>query len=135
LYIRDAELEVVCVRVCNGKSSFKNKILGEIEFPLRGAVRKFDKPNGLFQWFPMKGGKDGKDKTGEILLFIEFEDTRVSEGPKNVKHEGHVGISAGGGFEIRDIPAEWKQLFRVLNIKKKKILNLILKWPKKFSIS
>jgi len=119
IFIRDAELEVVCIRVCNGKSNFKSKPIGEVEFPLRGAVRKFDKPNGQYQWFQLKGGKDGKDKVGEILLFIEFVDPRQSEGPKNVKHEGHVGLSAGGGFEIRDIPSEWKQLFRVLNIKKK----------------
>lgn len=119
LSIRDAETEVVCIRICNGKGNFKNKPIGEVEFPLRGAVRKFDKPNGQFQWFNLKGGKDGKESVGSILLFIEFVDTRVSEGPKNVKHEGHVGLSAGGGFEIRDIPSEWKQLFRVLNIKKK----------------
>jgi len=119
LSIRDAETEVVCIRVCNGKGNFKNKPIGEVEFPLRGAVRKFDKPNGQFQWFQLKGGKDGKEAAGSILLFIEFVDTRISEGPKNVKHEGHVGLSATGGFEIRDIPSEWKQLFRVLNIKKK----------------
>eukprot|EP01124_Arcella_intermedia_P022895 TRINITY_DN3514_c0_g1_i1.p1 TRINITY_DN3514_c0_g1~~TRINITY_DN3514_c0_g1_i1.p1 ORF type:complete len:537 (-),score=119.35 TRINITY_DN3514_c0_g1_i1:82-1656(-) len=119
LYVRDPETEIICIRVANGKS-FK-KPIGDLEFPLRGAVRKFDKPAGILNWFDLK--KDGKEKVGEVFLWIEFEDTRATQGPSNVKHEGHVGLSAGGGFEIRDIPAEWKQLFRVLNIKKKDLEN------------
>eukprot|EP01123_Difflugia_compressa_P006108 TRINITY_DN18259_c0_g1_i1.p1 TRINITY_DN18259_c0_g1~~TRINITY_DN18259_c0_g1_i1.p1 ORF type:complete len:482 (-),score=88.61 TRINITY_DN18259_c0_g1_i1:1279-2724(-) len=122
LFIKDAESEIVVIRICNGKS-LKEKLIGEVEFALRGAVRKFDKPNGITTWFPLKGGKEGKEKMGEVFVFIEFVDTRATEGPKNVKHEGHVGISATGGFEIRDIPAEWKQLFKLLHIKKKDLEN------------
>jgi len=123
LFIRDAELEVVCLRFC-AKADFKSKgkdLIGELEFPLRGAVRKFDRPNGLLQWFPIKG--QSGERAGEVLLWIEFFDSRSYEGPKNVKHEGHVGLVEGGGFEISNIPQEWKQLFRVLNIKKKDLEN------------
>jgi hypothetical protein len=119
LYIKDAETEVVCLRIC-AKADWKCKgkeLIGEIEFPLRGAVRKFDRPNGIYQWYPVK--TPSGEKTGEVLLFIEFFDPRPFGGPTDVQHKGHVGITSGGGFEIRDIPQEWKQLFRVLNIKKK----------------
>jgi outer membrane biosynthesis protein TonB len=121
LFIKDAETEVVCIRYCI-KNDFKSKgkdILGETDFPLRGAVRKFDRPNGLFQWFPLK---NGTEKVGESLLFIEYWDPRPFSGPSDVQHKGHVGLK-DGGFEIRDIPQEWKQLFRVLNIKKKDLEN------------
>jgi Wiskott-Aldrich syndrome protein len=105
------------------KQILKGKeLIGDLEFPLRAAVRKFDKPNGIFQWFPIKNPEKG-DKTGEVLLFVEYADPRSFGGPTNVEHKGHVGITQGGGFEIRDIPQEWKQLFRVLNIKKKDLEN------------
>jgi len=115
-------MEVVCLRF-SAKNDFKSKgkdLVGEIEFPLRGAVRKYDKPNGIFQSFPLK---NGTDKVGEALLFIEYVDPRPFSGPSDVQHKGHVGITSAGGFEIRDIPQEWKQLFRVLNIKKKDLEN------------
>jgi hypothetical protein len=67
--------------------------------------------------------KKGNDKIGEALMFIEYIDPRPFSGPSDVQHKGHVGITSGGGFEIRDIPQEWKQLFRVLNIKKKDLEN------------
>jgi hypothetical protein len=121
IFIKDAETEVVCLKFCV-KNDFKSKgkdLLGELEFPLRGAVRKFDKPNGVFQWFPLK---NGPEKVGESLLFIEYWDPRPFSGPSDVQHKGHVGLK-DGGFEIRDIPQEWKQLFRVLNIKKKDLEN------------
>jgi len=122
LFIKDAEMEVVGLRFCV-KNDFKCKgkdLLGEIEFQLRGAVRKFDKPNGIFQSFPLKVGNE---KVGESLLFIEYCDPRPFSGPSDVQHKGHVGLTSAGGFEIRDIPQEWKQLFRILNIKKKDLEN------------
>jgi hypothetical protein len=120
IYVRDAEMDVICLRFNFKDAKSDSGFIGEIEFPLRGAVRKFDKPNGIFQWWPLK---KGNDTIGQALIFIEYCDPRPFSGPSDVQHKGHVGITQGGGFEIRDIPQEWKQLFRVLNIKKKDLEN------------
>jgi hypothetical protein len=120
IYIKDAEMDVICLRFNFKDAKSDSGFIGEIEFPLRGAVRKFDKPNGIFQWWPLK---KGNDSIGQALIFIEYCDPRPFSGPSDVQHKGHVGITSGGGFEIRDIPQEWKQLFRVLNIKKKDLEN------------
>jgi hypothetical protein len=120
IYIKDAEMDVICLRFNFKDAKSDSGFIGEIEFPLRGAVRKFDKPNGIFQWWPLKKGNDA---IGQALIFIEYCDPRPFSGPSDVQHKGHVGITQGGGFEIRDIPQEWKQLFRVLNIKKKDLEN------------
>jgi hypothetical protein len=120
IYIKDAEMDVICLRFNFKDAKSDSGFIGEIEFPLRGAVRKFDKPNGIFQWWPLKRGND---TIGQALIFIEYCDPRPFSGPSDVQHKGHVGITQGGGFEIRDIPQEWKQLFRVLNIKKKDLEN------------
>jgi hypothetical protein len=120
IYIKDAEMELITLRFNFKDYKSDSGFLGELEFPLRGAVRKFDKPNGIFQWWPIK---KGNDKIGEALIFIEYCDPRPFSGPSDVQHKGHVGLTSAGGFEIRDIPQEWKQLFRVLNIKKKDLEN------------
>jgi len=120
IYVRDAEMDVISLRFNFKDAKSDSGFIGEIEFPLRGAVRKFDKPNGIFQWWPLK---KGNDSIGQALIFIEYCDPRPFSGPSDVQHKGHVGITSGGGFEIRDIPQEWKQLFRVLNIKKKDLEN------------
>jgi len=120
IYIKDAEMELITLRFNFKDYKSDSGFLGELEFPLRGAVRKFDKPNGIFQWWPIK---KGNDKIGEASIFIEYCDPRPFSGPSDVQHKGHVGLTSAGGFEIRDIPQEWKQLFRVLNIKKKDLEN------------
>eukprot|EP01125_Pyxidicula_operculata_P008977 TRINITY_DN2968_c0_g1_i1.p1 TRINITY_DN2968_c0_g1~~TRINITY_DN2968_c0_g1_i1.p1 ORF type:complete len:508 (-),score=183.74 TRINITY_DN2968_c0_g1_i1:380-1903(-) len=124
--VHDAESEIVVVRFTNG-TKWVNKgkeYLGEIEFPLRGAVRNFDSPNFKYQWYPIKGkGPDAKEVTGEALIYIEFVDTRQNSGPKNVEHVGHVGWSADGGFDIKNIPAEWKKIFKNVGLKKKDLEN------------
>lgn len=120
IYVKDAEMELITLRFNFKDYKSDSGFLGELEFPLRGAVRKFDKPNGIFQWWPIK---KGNDKIGEALIFIEYCDPRPFSGPSDVQHKGHVGLTSAGGFEIRDIPQEWKQLFRVLNIKKKDLEN------------
>jgi len=120
IFIKDAEMELITLRWNFKDAKSDSGFLGELEFPLRGAVRKFDKPNGIFQWWPIK---KTNDKTGEALIFIEYSDPRPFSAPQDVQHKGHVGLTPAGGFEIRDIPQEWKQLFRVLNIKKKDLEN------------
>jgi len=120
IYVKDAEMELITLRFNFKDYKSDSGFLGDLEFALRGAVRKFDKPNGIFQWWPIK---KGNDKIGEALIFIEYCDPRPFSGPSDVQHKGHVGLTSAGGFEIRDIPQEWKQLFRVLNIKKKDLEN------------
>jgi len=125
--VKDAEVEIVSVRFGNGSRLDKKlkgpKFLGEIEFPLRGAVRDFDKPNYKYKWFPITGGKAKEDRTGEVLIYIEFIDTRQSQGPSDVQHKGHVGLSKDGGFEIRDIPPEWKPIFRNIGLRRQDLEN------------
>jgi len=41
------------------------------------------------------------------------------EGPTNILHVSHIGWDNGSGFQIRNIPAEWKQLFKDAGVKKK----------------
>jgi len=44
-------------------------------------------------------------------------------GPKNFKHESHVGWTPEGGFDINNIPAEWKKIFKSVGIKKADLQN------------
>eukprot|EP01121_Diplochlamys_sp_Union-15-3_P016353 TRINITY_DN5546_c0_g1_i4.p1 TRINITY_DN5546_c0_g1~~TRINITY_DN5546_c0_g1_i4.p1 ORF type:complete len:194 (-),score=69.45 TRINITY_DN5546_c0_g1_i4:166-747(-) len=46
-----------------------------------------------------------------------------TSGPKNFKHESHVGLSADGTFDIRNIPVEWKRAFNEAGIKKSDLEN------------
>lgn len=60
------------------------------------------------------GGLFGKSKKEP-----EFE----LSGPTNFRHQGHVGWSQDGKFEIRDIPPELKEIFKEAGIKKKDLKN------------
>mmetsp|Transcript_6664 Transcript_6664/g.8722 ORF Transcript_6664/g.8722 Transcript_6664/m.8722 type:complete len:742 (-) Transcript_6664:1576-3801(-) len=35
-----------------------------------------------------------------------------------VEHKGHMGLDSNGGFDLNNIPAEWKQMFRKAGIRK-----------------
>jgi len=114
--VDDAEEDIISVRICSGKKyNADKKFMGKVDFPLRGSVRDFESPNYQYKWYDLSGpGITG----GKIRIFIEYVDTRQSEGPKNVKHESHVGLSADGSFDIRNIPVEWKKAFKHAGIKK-----------------
>eukprot|EP01119_Soliformovum_irregulare_P007786 TRINITY_DN2026_c0_g1_i1.p1 TRINITY_DN2026_c0_g1~~TRINITY_DN2026_c0_g1_i1.p1 ORF type:complete len:447 (-),score=124.03 TRINITY_DN2026_c0_g1_i1:24-1247(-) len=47
----------------------------------------------------------------------------VIEGPTNVTHVSHIGWDPVGGFAIRNIPQEWKRLFKDAGIKKSDLEN------------
>eukprot|EP00003_Mantamonas_plastica_P022093 TRINITY_DN369_c0_g3_i3.p1 TRINITY_DN369_c0_g3~~TRINITY_DN369_c0_g3_i3.p1 ORF type:complete len:307 (+),score=84.82 TRINITY_DN369_c0_g3_i3:1114-2034(+) len=43
--------------------------------------------------------------------------------PTNFKHEGHIGWDAENGFELRNIPPEWKRIFKQAGVKKSDLKN------------
>jgi len=47
----------------------------------------------------------------------------VIEGPTNVTHVSHIGWDPRDGFQIRNIPTEWKKLFKDAGIKKSDLKN------------
>jgi hypothetical protein len=116
--VTDAEMETVIVRVVSGKdpkdAKDAKKFLGEVQFPLRGSVRDYDAPNGHYKWHNLTG----KDAKGQLHIFVEYSDTRVTSAPTNFQRVSHIGWSADGGFDISNIPAEWKRLFKSVGIKK-----------------
>eukprot|EP01120_Amphizonella_sp_Union-15-10_P001977 TRINITY_DN1211_c0_g1_i1.p1 TRINITY_DN1211_c0_g1~~TRINITY_DN1211_c0_g1_i1.p1 ORF type:complete len:293 (+),score=64.99 TRINITY_DN1211_c0_g1_i1:1-879(+) len=109
--IRDS---VISVRLCSGKKFADKKFMGKVDFPLRGSVRDFDSPKYQFKWYDLSGN----GITGKLRLYIEYIDTRQTSGPSNVKHESHIGLSADGSFDIRNLPVEWKRAFKDAGIKK-----------------
>jgi len=126
--VKDAESEVLVVRICNGKKFEQKgkKFLGEVNFALRSAVRDFESPNYKFKCYPITGGKSvppGEKCTGECLIYVEFIDTRERHGPKDFKHESHVGWTKEGGFDINNIPAEWKKIFKQVGIRRADLEN------------
>jgi len=46
---------------------------------------------------------------------------KVIGSPTNFSHDTHVGWDAERGFEVRNIPAEWKKLFVAAGVKKEEI--------------
>jgi len=105
-------------------SVFSNLFLGEISFPLRGSVRDFDHPGYQFKFYPITGKSDkGPDPTGEVKIFIQYVDTKSVGKPTDFKQVSHIGWSNDGGFDIKNIPPEWKQIFQKAGIKKKDLEN------------
>lgn len=111
LHISDPEIETVGIRLCP-KSNFNcksNDIIGFIEFPLRSSVRNCDRP-GLFKWFTIKSSKT--NDVGELLLFIEYFDSRQITGPLSFRHLSHVEI---GNFQSFGLPPEIRTIFSPLS--------------------
>lgn len=125
LQVKDAENEIFCVRFFNGDKPVMKNCLGEVSFPLRAAARDFDSPRGKYAMFQLSSVqiKEKKGRVrygadqGEVKIFIEYVDTRQTEGPKNFQHVSHVGWS-DGQFNINNIPDEWKKIFKSFGIKK-----------------
>ncbi|GAM28063.1 hypothetical protein SAMD00019534_112390 [Acytostelium subglobosum LB1] len=43
--------------------------------------------------------------------------------PYDVKHESHIGWDQNSGFELKNIPREWMELFKSAGIKKRDLMN------------
>jgi len=120
--VNDAESEIIVIRFCSGnKPVLKGKsFLGEVSFALRGSVRDFDHPGYQFKFYPIAGKSDkGPDPTGEVKIYIQYVNTKSVGKPTDFKQVSHIGWSNDGGFDIQNIPPEWKQIFQKAGIKKK----------------
>jgi len=65
--------------------------------------------------------KKEKSASGGFLsgLFGTKKEAEVSiSGPENFRHESHIGWDPEHGFEIRNIPPQWRKLFQAAGIKK-----------------
>ena len=135
MVVTDPETEVAIVRVVNGKTYDRKKLIGEFEFILRSSVRDFDSPDFQNKWYPLvlkeyskdsnRRGRSGTVSTidaGRIHICIQYIDTRETGAPTDFKRISHIGWSAEGGFDISNIPAEWKVLFKQVGIKKKDLM-------------
>jgi len=65
-----------------------------------------------------------KSKGGFMSKFFgrEEEELEISA-PTDFKHQSHIGWDPEKGFEIRDIPADWRKLFQSAGIKKSELKN------------
>jgi len=123
LVIEDAESTTLVVRIVNGKEYNKKKMIGEFQILLRGSHRGDFEGDGQYKWHylckdaiketPKKEGAPGK-----VLLYIQYCDTRETGKPTDFKHTHHIGWSASGGFDMNNIPSEWKEVFRQTGITK-----------------
>jgi Wiskott-Aldrich syndrome protein len=53
----------------------------------------------------------GEEKQPEIVL----------RGPRNFRHKSHIGWDPEQGFDIRNIPPQWKHLFQAAGVKKSEL--------------
>ncbi|SPQ99601.1 unnamed protein product (mitochondrion) [Plasmodiophora brassicae] len=51
------------------------------------------------------------------VMFSKKEKEMQIGAPSNVVHRSHIGISGDKGFEVKNIPEEWKALFKASGIK------------------
>jgi len=116
----DPESETIVVRLCSSeKSTLKGKnFLGDISFPLRSSVRNYDYPTYLYQWFPVNNG------VGELKIFVQFFDNGVSKvgKPTEVKQVSHIGYDKDKGFNLDNIPEQWKSILTNVGANNDRIL-------------
>ncbi|GAM23084.1 hypothetical protein SAMD00019534_062590 [Acytostelium subglobosum LB1] len=76
---------------------------------------------------PKKEEKEKKKKKGFFSSMFgggdeEPENFEIST-PSSFRHESHIGWDASQGFEIRNIPPDWRKLFQSAGITKKELKN------------
>lgn len=57
----------------------------------------------------------------EALFGEEEQQDIVLSGPRGFRHESHIGWDPSQGFEIRNIPPQWKALFQAAGVKKSEL--------------
>lgn len=63
---------------------------------------------GIF-WRERRNDSDGASQAGEVDIGM----------PTDVQHRTHVGVSDEKGFDLRNVPPDWRQLFRHAGIRKR----------------
>ncbi|EGC37049.1 hypothetical protein DICPUDRAFT_87126 [Dictyostelium purpureum] len=66
-----------------------------------------------------------KEKKGFMAKFFSSETEKELEisAPTNFKHESHIGWDPENGFDIKNIPPDWRKLFQSAGIKKSELKN------------
>ena len=95
---------------------------------------KLDKPKKETRRLSTQRGAKEKDKDDKgtkkrgFFHKIFGGDTPKSEedefelsGPSGFRHESHIGWDPSNGFDIRNIPPEWKALFKAAGVKKSEL--------------
>lgn len=94
-------------------NEFYGKVLSYIPTPQASAGRdrgaSTNKPTGLMG--KIKGFFGKSEVQGDI------------SGPTGFKHEQHIGYDPDKGFELNNIPEQWKAIFKSAGIKKQDLLN------------
>eukprot|EP01095_Lingulamoeba_sp_RSL-Kostka_P007061 TRINITY_DN222_c0_g1_i5.p1 TRINITY_DN222_c0_g1~~TRINITY_DN222_c0_g1_i5.p1 ORF type:complete len:436 (-),score=268.00 TRINITY_DN222_c0_g1_i5:129-1436(-) len=73
-----------------------------------------------------KGKKQKKKKKGKFFGLRKKKPKKqkveiVIGGPTNFQHESHIGWDLDNGFDIRNIPPEWRKLFQAAGVKKSEL--------------
>lgn len=128
MVVDDPERMCIVVRVVNGKEYNKKKSLGEFQILLRGSHRGEYEGEGSYKWHylvkdAMRDTPKKEGAPGKVLLYIHYHDTRETGKPTDFKHTSHIGWSANGGFDLNNIPAEWKEQFRQIGLTKAALQN------------
>ena len=72
---------------------------------------------------PNANKKQAKKK-GKFSIFKKKKPEKtemVIGGPTDFKHESHIGWDLDNGFDIRNIPPEWRKLFQAAGVKKSEL--------------
>jgi hypothetical protein len=67
--------------------------------------------------------KEKKGYFSKIFAKDDEEENFELSAPTNFRHASHIGWDAKSGFEIRDIPVEWRKLFAQAGVKKSDLKN------------
>eukprot|EP01122_Echinamoeba_exundans_P017749 TRINITY_DN970_c0_g1_i2.p1 TRINITY_DN970_c0_g1~~TRINITY_DN970_c0_g1_i2.p1 ORF type:complete len:1029 (+),score=207.70 TRINITY_DN970_c0_g1_i2:226-3312(+) len=120
LNVFDPSEEEVVIRISQ-KWKFSTEFLGCKSFPVGYFENSYDRASAQ-QWFKLEpdASKSSDPIQGEIRLIFEYqslENKPVVSGPTDFQHKAHIGWSAGTGFDIRNLPPEWKEIFKAAGIK------------------
>ncbi|KAK5581815.1 hypothetical protein RB653_003393 [Dictyostelium firmibasis] len=68
--------------------------------------------------------KKKEKKGGFMAKFFSSEEKQMEiSAPTNFKHESHIGWDPDNGFDIKNIPPDWRKLFQSAGIKKSELKN------------